>query len=84
MLVVVGEGSSRLGTLSGGLSPLSLFDMLLVTGGGFENLMFPLCFVLLFGSFCLLVCGSFHFVHCIPLFFLGVLCFFMIGRVSSP
>jgi hypothetical protein len=32
-VVTVGEGSSRLGTLSGG-SPLSLFDMLLATGGG--------------------------------------------------
>ncbi len=31
--VAVGEGSSRLGLLSGS-PPLSLFDMLLVIGGG--------------------------------------------------
>ncbi len=32
-VVVVGEGSSRLGILSGG-PPLSLFDMLMGSGGG--------------------------------------------------
>jgi hypothetical protein len=35
-VVAVGEGSSRLGVLSGGLS-LSLFDMLFQAGGGFET-----------------------------------------------
>jgi len=32
-VVVIGEGSSRLGVLSRGL-PLSLFEMLLATSGG--------------------------------------------------
>ncbi len=35
-VVIVGEGSSRLGA-SLGLTPLSLVDMLHVTGGGFDT-----------------------------------------------
>jgi len=31
-VVIIGEGSSRLGVLLGG-SPISLFDMLLISGG---------------------------------------------------
>jgi hypothetical protein len=48
---------------------------------GFLNF-FILWFALLDSSFCLLGCGSFHFVPCIPPF-LGALICFMIGRVSS-
>jgi hypothetical protein len=54
-------------------SPLSLFDMLLVIGGGFWNLMFPLWFTLLggfMGGFiCLLGCESFILFLVFP--FLG-------------
>jgi len=55
--MLLGEGLSRLGLLSGGPS-LSLFDMLLVAWRGFENLMFPLWFTLSCGSFVFLDVGS--------------------------
>ncbi len=42
-----------------------LFDMLLTTLGGFVNLIFPLWFTFLGGSFVFLGCGSFLFVPCI-------------------
>ncbi len=54
---------------------VSLFDMLLARG--FRNLMFPLWFALLGGSFVFLVMGP-----CIPPY-LGALVYFTIGRVSS-
>jgi hypothetical protein len=73
--VAVGEGSSRQSIFSG-CPTLSLFDMLLAREG-FKNLMFPLWFALLW-VFCLLGHGSFHFVPCIPLFWV-----LMISRVSS-
>jgi len=55
--MLLGEGLSRLGLLSGG-PPLSLFDMFLVAWRGFENLMFPLWFTLLCGLFVFLDVGS--------------------------
>ncbi len=64
--------------------PLSLFDMLLATGGReFRNLMFPLWFTLLGGFYCLPGHGSFHFVPCFSLLFLGCFGLFMIGRVHQ-
>jgi hypothetical protein len=60
--VAVGEGSFRLGILSGG--PLiSLFDMLLKTRGDLGTYV-PLVVRPLRWFFCR---GSFHFVPCIPL-----------------
>ncbi len=55
-VVAVGEGLSRLGLLAGG-PPLSLFDMLLATGGGVRELDVPLWFALLGGSFVFLDMG---------------------------
>jgi len=46
----------------------SFFDNASHDRRGFVNLMLPLWFALLGGSFDLLGCGSFHFVPCIPLF----------------
>jgi hypothetical protein len=46
---------------------ISLFNMLLATGGGVRELMLPLWFALLGGSFVFLDV-YFHFVPCIPLF----------------
>jgi len=61
-VIAIGEGSSRLGVLLGG-SPLSLFDMLLTRGRGFENLMFTLWFTLLGGLFVFLdACFSILFL----------------------
>ncbi len=71
----VGEGFSRLGLLSGGPPPLSLFDML-------QELDVPFVVCLLGWFFCLLGCGSFHFVPCIPPFF-GCFGSFMSDKVSS-
>ncbi len=59
---VLAIGSSRLGVLLGG-PPLSLFDMLLATRRGFENLMFPLWSTKLGGSFVFLdACPSILFL----------------------
>jgi hypothetical protein len=75
------EASSRLNLLSRG-PPLSLFDMLPhVSRGlgnlmGFGNLMFPLWFALLGGSFVFLDMSPSFFVPCIPPFFL-VLCVYI-------
>ncbi len=74
--VAVGEGSSRQSIFSGG-PPLSLFDMLLATEG-FENLMFPLRFGLLGGSFVFLDMDPFILFLVFPLFWV-----LMISRVSS-
>ncbi len=50
------EGSSRLGIISRG-SPFFLFDMFFAKGEGFMNLIFPLWFALLGGSFVFLDMG---------------------------
>jgi hypothetical protein len=47
-------------------------------------LMFPLCFVLLFGSFVFLYVGPSILFIVFPFFFWVFCVFFMIGRVSSP
>jgi len=60
--IAIGEDSSRLGILSRG-PPLSLFDMLLAIGGG-SFVVRPLRWF-----FCLLGCGSFHFVPFVSSFF---------------
>ncbi len=78
-VVVIGEGSFRQNIFLGG-PPLSLFDMLLVTEG-FKNLMFPLWFTLLGGSFVFLDTGPSILFLAFPL--LGCFGLFMIGRVSS-
>lgn len=77
------EGFSKLNLLSRGPPiskepSLSLFDMVLARGGGFENLMFlPLLFAFFDGSILFLDVGPFLFVLCISLslffFFWGVL-----------
>ncbi len=69
MRLAVSEGSSRLGVLSGG-PPLSLFVMLLVTKVGLGTYV-PFVVRPLRWFFCLLGHESFHFVPCIPPFFLG-------------
>jgi hypothetical protein len=81
-VVVIGEGSFKLGILLGH-PPISSFDMLLVTRTGFENLMFPFWFTLLGGSFL-----SSWTRKALPFYslyppFLGCSGLFMIGRVSS-
>jgi len=58
--VGVGESLLKLGVLSRGL-PLSLLDMLLVIGGELKNLIFPLQFALLDGSFVFLDVGVLSF-----------------------
>ncbi len=80
-VAVVGEGSFRLCVLSGG-PPLSLFDICFLRQQGVQQLDVPLVFHPLGWFFCLLGCGSFHFVPFISPF-LGALVLFMIGRVSS-
>jgi hypothetical protein len=72
--IVIGEGSSKLGILPGGPSPFIIW----YASRKFMNLMFPLWFDLLGGSFCLLGCGSFHFVPCIPPY-LGALVFILLA-----
>ncbi len=67
LAVEVSEGSSRLVILSGGPS-LSLFDMLVSTGRGFRNLMFPLWFALVVGFFVFLEVGSSILFIVLPLF----------------
>lgn len=57
----VGESSSRLGALSRGRH-FSLFDMLVVIGGGFKNFDIPLVVHPLRWFICLLGRGSFHFL----------------------
>ncbi len=65
--VGVGESLSKLGVLSRGL-PLSLLDMLLVIGGELKNLIFPLQFAFLDGSFVFLDVGPFILFLVFPLF----------------
>jgi hypothetical protein len=71
--VGVGESLSKLGVLSRGL-PLSLLDMLLVIGGELKNLIFPLQFAFLDGSFVFLDVGVLSFCSLYSPF-LGVLWF---------
>ncbi len=73
--VALGEGFFRLSLLSGG-PPFSLFDMLQEL-----DVPFVVC-PLGWWFFCLLGCGSFHFVPCIPPFF-GCFGSFMSDKVSS-
>jgi len=75
---VVNEGLFEL--LSKGL-PLFVFDMFFCDERGFGNLMFPLWFVLLGGSFVFLDMGPSILFLVFPLFW----CFdlFMVGKVSS-
>ncbi len=63
MFIAVGEGSSRLGVLSGG-PPFSLFDIF-SRQKGVRELDVPFVVHLLKWFFCLLGSGSFHFVPCI-------------------
>jgi len=79
-VVIVGEGSSRLNILSIS-SPLSLFDMFFVKGGGFKNLMFPLWLALLGGSFIFLHMGPSILFLVFP-FGGGRFGSFVVGRVS--
>jgi len=76
-VAVVGEGSFRLGVLSGG-PPLSLFDMLLETArgggrGGVQQLDVPLVVHPIGWFFCLLGCGVLPFCSFYSPFFLGAL-----------
>jgi hypothetical protein len=74
--VALGEGFFRLSLLSGG-PPFSLFDMLQEL-----DVPFVVC-PLGWWFFCLLGCGSFHFVPCIQPFFLGCFGSIMSDTVSS-
>jgi hypothetical protein len=78
-VVIICEGSSRLGVLSGG-SLISLFDICFLWSERFPKLDVPLVVYPFRWFICFLKHESFHFVPCIhAFFFFGALIFLMIG-----